>query len=91
MIDLKLAINYNDKDKLRRNYMKKKMVILNGYRVIVDEINFYYPKDSAVKNHSEMTYRIYIEFTNREALILKCQSPEERDNILRMLDAEFDR
>jgi len=71
--------------------MKKKMVILNGYRVIVDEINFYYPKDIAVKNQTGMTCRIYIEFTNREALILKFQSPEERDNILRMLDAEFDR
>ena len=71
--------------------MKKKMVILNGYRVIVDEINFYYPKDMSVKNQTERTYRIYIEFTNREALILKFQSPEERDNILRMLDAEFDR
>ena len=71
--------------------MKKKMVILNGYRVIVDEINFYYPKDTAVKNNTEMTYRIYIEFTNREALILKFQNPEERDNNLRMLDAEFDR
>jgi len=70
--------------------MKRKKLILNDYRIIVDEINYYYAKNVAVKNQTEMTYRLYIEFTNREMLMLKFPSADERDYALRTMDEEFE-
>ncbi|MCL2231144.1 MAG: hypothetical protein FWC01_08610 [Treponema sp.] len=70
--------------------MKKKKITIDNYRIIIDEINYYYPKDAENKDKTQTEYRVYIEFTNRERLMLKYLSSDARDNTLRMLDAEFD-
>jgi len=70
--------------------MKRRIRIIDNYRILIDEINFYYPKDAENREKTQMEYRIYIEFTNRERLILKFTSSEHRDNALRILDSEFD-
>ncbi|MCL2175031.1 MAG: hypothetical protein FWB73_03195 [Treponema sp.] len=70
--------------------MRRKKIILNDHRIIVDEINYYYSKNIENKEKTQTDFRIYIEFTNRERLTLKYDSSESRDNALRALDHEFD-
>jgi len=70
--------------------MKRKKIIIDNHRIIIDEINYYYPKDAQNREKTQTEYKLYIEFTNRERLILKFDSSENRDNALRILDAEFD-
>jgi len=70
--------------------MKRKKIIMNDHRIIVEEINFYYPKNVEIKEKTQTDYRIYVEFTNRERLTLKYDSSDSRDNALRTLDHEFD-
>jgi len=70
--------------------MKKKKITIDNYRIIIDEINYFYPKDVENKEKTQTEYRVYIEFTNRERLMLKYLSSDARDNTLKMLDAEFD-
>jgi len=70
--------------------MRKKKIIMENHRIIIDEINYYYPKDIENKEKTQTEYRIYIEFTNRERLILKYPSSETRDNALKLVDSEFD-
>ena len=70
--------------------MKRKKIIMDNHRIMIDEINFYYPKDFKNKEKDQMDYRIYIEFTNRERLVLKYSSSEVRDDALKLIDSEFD-
>jgi len=70
--------------------MKRKKIIINNHRIIIDEINYYYPKDTGNKEKTQTEYKLYIEFTNRERLIIKFSSLEQRDETIGLLDAEFD-
>jgi len=70
--------------------MRRKKLIINNHRIIVDEINYYYPKDIQNKEKTQAEYKLYIEFTNRERLVLKYDTSESRDHALNTLDAEFD-
>ena len=70
--------------------MKRKKLIMDNHRIIVDEINYYYPRNIENKRKAQLEYRIYIEFTNRERLVLKFPSSEIRDDVLNQIDLEFD-